>query len=146
MANSSQTRSGQCLCGAVKVSASFPKPEFQACHCHQCQQWTGGGPFYAVRANDISIEGADNITSYNHSEWGERANCKTCGSVLYWTMKGKPPAFLALGLFEEQSDLTLSEEIFVDHRPNWLPAGVSASQSTEAEQMAELNAYLEKNS
>jgi hypothetical protein len=140
----SDRRSGQCLCGKVRIEADFPKTGFQACHCVQCQRWTGGGPFLAIRAHNLEISGEDNVESYCHSSWGERANCQNCGSILWWKMQGKPPAFVAVGLLVDQSDLTLTEEIFVDHRPAWLKPEDGASQSTEAEQVAQLNAYLEK--
>ena len=139
-----EIHTGSCLCGGVAYRVTGPMRRVTACHCKQCQTWTGGGPLLAIRAKDVMVEGADNIRTYNASEWGERASCGICGSILYWTMKGKPPAFLALGLFEDQSDLRLTEEIFIDHRPAWLPAMEGANQSTEAEQQALLQAYLEK--
>ena len=137
-------RNGQCLCGAVKVSADLPSSGFQACHCVQCQRWTGGGPFLAIRAQNLEIDGEENVESYCHSTWGERVNCRICGSILWWKMQGKPPAFIAVGLLDDQGGLSLTEEIFVDHRAQWLRPEAGASQSTEAEQVAQLNAYLEK--
>ena len=38
-----ERKTGQCLCGAVTFSADVAA-EIQACHCTQCQRWTGGGP------------------------------------------------------------------------------------------------------
>lgn len=139
-----ENRTGQCLCGTVRVAFDMPKAEFQACHCKQCQTWTGGGPFYAIRAMNVAIEGEDNLTSYCHSEWGERVSCSTCGTTITWKMQGKPPAFLAIGLLDDTSDLSLTEEIFIDQRPDWLCAIESANQSTEAEMKAQLQAYLAK--
>ena len=138
-------RTGQCVCGAVRLRATLPSPGFQACHCQQCQRWTGGGPLYAIRVDDLEIEGEDSIAAYHASEHGERAFCRECGSTLYWRMTGKPVRFIAVGLLDDQSDLELTEEIFVDRRPGWLPACAHASQSTEAEQMAALEAYLKEN-
>ena len=135
---------GECLCGAVKFSADLPTKEFQACHCQQCQRWTGGSPLLAIRAEDVEVTGGENIRAYHASEWGERASCAKCGSILYWTMKGKPPAFLALGLFAGQTGFELTEEIFTDHRPSWLPEWPDASQSTEAEQISKFDAYMAK--
>ena len=137
------TRTGQCLCGAVRFRATASL-EAQACHCTQCQRWTGGGPYYAVRVRDLVLSGDDNIRSYAHSEWGERAVCGTCGSTLYWKLQGRSVAFVALGLLDDQSGIKVTEEIFVDNRPDWMPPFEGAAQKTEAEMKAQLAAFLNK--
>lgn len=134
-------RTGQCLCGAVKVSAVVGA-EVQACHCVQCQRWTGGGPYYAVEVSDLEVTGAEHVAAYHASTWGERAHCATCGSTVYWKMQGKAPRTMAVGLLDDQSGLKVTEEIFVDYRPDWMAPYAGASQSTEEEQAKELEAYL----
>ena len=138
-------RTGQCLCGAVKVSGDISKPEIQACHCVQCQRWTGGGPYLAIELHNLEIEGGNNIHAYHASAWGERGNCATCGTPIYWRMQGKTPRTIALGLLDDQSGMTLSQEIFTDHRPDWLPEAQGASQSTKAQEQAKLATYLKAN-
>lgn len=138
-------RSGQCLCGAVRFTGDV-SDEIQACHCQQCQRWTGGGPLYAVRVKNLELSGETAIHAYHHSDHGERATCKTCGSTLYWRLQGRSIAFIAPGLLDDQSGLTLTEEIFVDTRPDWLPPFPAAAQRTEAEMKAQLAAFLEKES
>ena len=134
-------REGGCLCGAVRFRARV-EAEAQACHCGQCQKWTGGGPLLSVRVHEIEVSGEEMIATYHASEWGERAFCSRCGSTLYWRMQGKPVAYLALGLFDDQDGFEVTEEIFTDHRPGWLPAWAGATQSTEAEEMAKLESFL----
>ena len=63
------------------------------------------------------------------SAWGERVNCAHCGTPLWWTMQGRRPRTIALGLIDDQSGLAIDEEIFVDRRPDWLSAAEGASQS-----------------
>lgn len=134
-------RTGQCLCGKVAFRADVDA-DVQVCHCVQCQKWTGGGPFFSVRARNVKITGEERIKAYHASQWGERAFCRKCGSTLYWRMQGRPIASLAVGLLGDQSGLKVSEEIFVDHRPDWLPPFAGASQSTEAEEKAKLDAWM----
>lgn len=136
-------RTGQCLCGAVTFSATIPKPEIQACHCEQCQRWTGGGPLYSIRISDLELDGEAAFTQYRASEWGERVFCGTCGATLFWRMQGETPRFIAPGLLDDQSGLGVTEEIFCDRRAVWLPAHPAAAQSTEAEEQAKLKAFLE---
>lgn len=135
-------RTGQCLCGAVTFKGRID-PALQACHCRQCQQWTGGGPLFVANASDLEIEGGDNLHSYKASHWGERVTCGTCGSTLWWKMQDKPTRSVAAGLLDDQSGLAVAEEIFIDHRPPWLPAFEGARQSTEAQEQAKLRIYLE---
>lgn len=134
-------KTGQCLCGAVTFTAVVGDT-IQACHCVQCQRWTGGGPYFAVAIENLEMSGAESMRDYHASKRGERTVCGTCGSTIYWKMEGKPPQTLAAGLLDDQSGMRVTEEIFVDYRPSWIPAFAGASQSTEADEMAKLDAYL----
>ncbi|RZV99838.1 MAG: GFA family protein, partial [Rhodobacteraceae bacterium] len=73
-----------------------------------------------------------------------RAVCRPCGSSLFWRLQGRSIAFVAVGLLDDQSGLRLTEEIFIDNRPDWLPPREGAAQRTEAEMKAQLAAFLEK--
>lgn len=96
----------------------------------------------SVRVTNTRFEGEPPFASHRPSEWGERLVCGTCGSTLSWKMQGKPISYLAVGLLDDQSGLSVTEEIFVDHRPAWLPPFAGATQSTEAEELAKLATYL----
>ena len=135
-------RTGQCLCGAVTLSAEIPETSFLACQCGQCQRWTGGGPLYAIGAQDVDFSGGDNIAEYFASEWGARGFCSKCGTTLYWRMRDREVTSIAVGVLDKRDDLRLCEEIFSDCRPNWLPMVPGAAQSTEAEEMQKLDEYL----
>ena len=134
-------KTGQCLCGAVTFTAVVGDA-IQACHCVQCQRWTGGGPYFAVEVENLEMSGADVLRDYHASTWGERVVCGTCGSTIYWKMQGEVPRTLAAGLLDDQSGMRVTEEIFVDYRPGWLPPFEGAAQSTEAQEMAKLENYM----
>ncbi len=144
MSETSDRRTGRCLCGAVTLSARLPKSDIHVCHCTQCQRWTGGGPLFVVEVEDLEVSGADQISTYRASDHGERASCATCGSPLWWKMQGRPVRSVALGLLDDQAGLKVGEEIFVDHRPCWLDRFDGASQSTEAQEFEKLRAFLSK--
>ena len=60
-------RTGQCLCGAVKVKADVSH-DVSACHCGQCQRWTGGGPLYSVPlSGEIEIDGKLTESAWQHA-------------------------------------------------------------------------------
>lgn len=135
-------RKAQCLCGAVQITAHIKGPEIQACHCTQCQRWTGGAALMTVRVRRVEISGEDAIRHHHASDHGERGFCVTCGTTLYWRLQGRSVAFLPVGLFDDQTGFELSEELFVDDRAPWLPAWSGTTQHTEAELVAQLNAFL----
>lgn len=137
-------KTGRCLCGAVTFRGDVAS-DIQACHCLQCQRWTGGGPLYAVRIKEIALEGETEINAYHHSGHGERANCRVCGSVLYWRLQGHGITFVSPGLLDDQTGMSVTEEIFIDGRPDWIAPVPGAAQRTEAEMQAQLREYLEKN-
>ena len=139
-----ELKKGECLCGAVKFRFSQPTADLQACHCRQCQRWTGGSPLIGVKVRDVQIEGEDRIGRYHASAHGERAFCKDCGTTLFWRMQGRGVDFLCAGLLEDQSGLSMTEEIFVDCRADWQPPWPDAAQSTEAEEIAKFQAYVAK--
>ncbi|MEL6169416.1 MAG: GFA family protein [Pseudomonadota bacterium] len=124
---------GGCLCGAVTVSARLRAPTILACHCTQCQRWTGGGPLFTVRVSDLELSGGEHVGTYHASDWGERAFCKVCGTTLYWRRQKHDIAGIAVGLLHEQSQLTVAMEIYTDHRPDWLPHWAGAGQMTQAD-------------
>lgn len=137
-------RSGSCLCGAVKVSAMLSELSIQACHCEQCRRWTGGSPLFVCPVTEANISTAQEPVVYRHSAWGERVFCAQCGSPLYWKMQDGDITHIAVGLLDDQSGLRVTDEIFVDYRPEWQPPWPGASQSTEAEEFAKLNASLKE--
>lgn len=134
---------GACLCGAVRVDAVIGDALITACHCGQCRRWTGGGPYFSTAVTDARIEGEESVGLHRASDWGERGFCRHCGTTLFWKMKDRPIHNLAAGLFDDQSGLEVTQEIFADRRPHWHTGWPDAPQSTEADELAKLNAYLE---
>lgn len=136
---------GKCLCGAVSISGRMPAREIQACHCVQCQIWAGGSPYYVVQIEDAVVEGEGHIGHYHASAHGERGFCKTCGTTLFWRMRGAPVTSIAAGMLAHERGLRVTQEIFVDRRAGWQPPFDGASQSTEAQEFAKLDEYFASN-
>lgn len=108
---------GSCLCGAVKLTVRNPGTSIGACHCDMCRKW-GGGPLLAVECgSDVTLEGEDNITLYNSSAWAERGFCKHCGTHLFYRLKETRQYHVPAGLFDNEPELTLGLQIFIDEKP-----------------------------
>ena len=112
-------RSGQCLCGAVKITARKAEKTVGACHCSWCRRWCGG-PLMAVDCGtDVEISGEDSVTIYDSSEWAERGFCNKCGSSLFYRLKQDGQHIIAAGLFGDAEDLTFTNQVFIDEKPSF---------------------------
>ncbi|SDX33843.1 GFA family protein [Roseicitreum antarcticum] len=135
------TRSGGCMCGAVRLSAGLTTHDFGACHCAMCRRWTGSALLgITVPVANVDWQGAENIATYQSSDWAERANCRTCGSALYYhvTMEGPMSAHLEIpvGLFDDADGLNFDNEIYIDHKPDSYTYAGERSRLTRKETLA----------
>ena len=135
------THTGSCLCGAVTYAAKDMPAEVGACHCEMCRKHSGG-IFIGVRvpADNISFEGEDNVGTFKSSEWAERSFCKKCGSTLYYHVTAAGPEsgvyHLGFGTLDDQSGFALSEEIFIDRKPEAYAFAGETKTMTAAEVFA----------
>jgi len=132
-----KTRTGQCLCGAVKFIAKDTPDTFSTCYCKDCQRWVGGAYHgMPVPTEKLEITGRDHIHVYNSSDFAERASCRKCGAALWWRLtktKYFGKTSIPVGLLDDTSGLTLNHELFTDYKNNTneIPKGVEGMTSTE---------------
>ncbi|MDF2365957.1 MAG: GFA family protein [Sneathiella sp.] len=101
-------RKGSCLCGEVKINATASDNNVGACHCRMCRKW-GGGPFLAIDCgSEVAFEGDENISVFNSSDWAERGFCRSCGTHLYYRLKGNGQYIMPLGLFEDDGNFVMN--------------------------------------
>lgn len=132
---------GQCLCQAVKVKAESLGENFGACHCSMCRNW-GSGPFLAITGRGgVVLEGENNITVYDSSDWAERAFCSSCGSHLYYRLKQTNQYILSLGLFPEVGEnVKFDHQIFIDEKPHYYAFSNETKNMTGEQVFAEFAA------
>jgi hypothetical protein len=110
---------GSCLCGEVHIRAGSISKAVGVCHCGMCRKWTGG-PMMAVECGtDVEFENLESITTFSSSAWGERGFCGKCGSSLFYRIKETGEYFLPAGIFEDQGDFCLNQQIFIDKKPGF---------------------------
>jgi hypothetical protein len=127
---------GSCLCGAVTMTTNSSAQEFAACHCGRCRTW-GGGPLLAVQCgSDVQIEGEESVTVFDAAEWAERGFCKTCGTHLFYRLKGSQEYHIPVGFFADSVDLKLTSQIFIDRKPANYSFAQNTKDFTEAEVFA----------
>lgn len=130
---------GRCLCGAVTVTAEGIRPHVHACHCGMCRKWAGGPGMAAECEGGVRFTGGESVTNYGSSDWAERGFCATCGTHLYYRLKGTEHYFLPVGLFDTGLEPVLSEEVYYDHKPAYYAFAGETKKKTEAEVMAEFS-------
>lgn len=71
----------------------------------------------AVSCQTINFEGQENIGRIRSSDWAERGFCNKCGSNLFYHIVDDSDYQVAAGLFDDQSKMRLSLQVFTDFKP-----------------------------
>ncbi len=135
----SKTIHGQCLCGAVQVTAHEVKPSIGACHCSQCRQWTSSPMQTVDGGHDVQFSDEENIGVYQSSDWAERGFCKRCGSALFYRLRASGQMFMAAGLFGDLDGFVFDHEVFIDEKPQFYSFANTTRQMTSKEVFAYFN-------
>ncbi|MRW85363.1 GFA family protein [Pseudoduganella sp. FT26W] len=116
---------GRCLCGGIRYRAALPVFHASHCYCTMCQKQHGAaaGSYANVASAGLVIEhGAALITEYASSDDGRRDFCRVCGSTLFWRSTAAPDRVaITLGTMEPAYSGPVERELFVEHKPAWLP-------------------------
>jgi len=134
------TKSGQCLCGAVKFTC-IPKSQedgmhVDACHCGMCRRLVGGPLLGVTLAEPPKVEDHVQLTVYKSSDWAERLFCKTCGSNLFYRMPEADLHTVIVGVLDDVSDAKFTLEIFTDEKPDYYDFAQDTQKMTGAEVLA----------
>ena len=110
-----QPLTGRCLCGDVRFRLGGDVVDVGACHCVQCQRWSG--PYWSavtVRQDELVLEnGHESLAWYPSSDHAERGFCVLCGSSLFWR-ESRVEALdvdVSLGALDQPTGLTLRYHI-----------------------------------
>ena len=126
-------RSGGCLCGEVKYQITLNEPKIHVCHCNICQKWHGGPGIALGCTNDWVIEGEENMTWFNSSEWAQRSFCKKCGTHLLFKTNDGSYYGVAAGSLDDKEGLELESHIFIDKKPAYYDFADNKPRLTEKE-------------
>ncbi len=126
---------GQCLCGAVHVSAAVDNPRVRACHCDMCRRHTSGA-FVSLETVADSITVTGPAQTYASSEWAERGFCGICGSTLWYGTPHDGARNLAAGLFDNAGGGVLKVEFFADQCPQGYAFSGAHKKMTTTETIA----------
>jgi hypothetical protein len=123
-------RTGSCVCGAIRFTASGEPLRVTICHCTWCQRRTGTafGTEVVYNAEQVALTGAA-PTRYRHrsdesGRWLDIEFCPTCGSNLGFTLEAAPGIrTLPAGCFDDpawiKADAYKTRHVFLRSRREW---------------------------
>ena len=126
---------GSCLCGSVKLETQSMNTSLGVCHCNMCRKWSTGPLMTVSCGDDLKISGQEFITTFNSSDWAERAFCKKCGSNLYYHLKESNQFIVSAGVFGDQN-LHFDHQVFIDEKPEYYEFSNKTKNMTGAELFA----------
>ena len=129
---------GKCLCGSVELEIELGNAitEIAACHCSMCRNWLGG-PMLAIDSGVLkNAKNESFITRYQSSEWAERGFCNKCGTSLFYYLKPADQYHFPVGLLDQELQLKLSHQIFIDEKPDYYSFANETQNMTGAEVFA----------
>ncbi len=117
------THKGSCLCGKVKITVKGSLSSADACHCKQCQKWTG---FYGVSTETelecLTIDGTEFVKWFESSEKARRGFCISCGTHLFFDPLDKQKhswTGIYMGVFDSPTNVKISHHIFVAEKGDY---------------------------
>jgi hypothetical protein len=116
---------GRCHCNAVTFTALVDPNRVIACHCADCQQFSGG-PFRAVLPTPVGqVQLTGPVKQYVKvaASGNRRAQvfCPECGTQLYATEPDAPTMLgLRVGCIDERAQLKPAVQIWVSSAMPWV--------------------------
>lgn len=110
----SGTRTGGCLCGAVRYRTETAVSQVVNCHCGQCRRFHGHlGAYVNVRRDALTLEADRELAWYRSSDTARRGFCRSCGSSLFFDRIGGSHLSVAAGTLDDGSGLATVAHIYV---------------------------------
>jgi hypothetical protein len=116
---------GQCHCGAIRYEADVDPAKVNACHCTDCQKFSGAPYRVSVRAPKESfrlLSGTPKIYVKTAESGNKRAQafCADCGSAIYAAAVPDPDAYmLRVGGIDQRAELPPQRQIWCRSALPW---------------------------
>ena len=116
---------GQCHCGAISFTALIDPAKIIACHCADCQIFSGA-PFRAVAptpVENVKLTGTPKLYIKTAASGNKRAQafCGECSTNLYATEPDTPKVLgIRLGCVNERAQIAPTVQIWGNSAMPWL--------------------------
>jgi len=108
------SRSGGCLCGAVRYTLTGPPLRAGICHCLDCRKASGSHftPFGVWPASAFECAGEMKV-------FAKRSFCPACGSRIAWLRDGEAEIMLG-SLDDAPTGIVPEYELWIGRREDWM--------------------------
>jgi hypothetical protein len=117
------TRTGGCLCGAVRYAVEGEPRETVHCHCRICQKSSGAAfitwATFAKSSFDYLPLG-NKLGMHRSSKYATREFCPACGSQLVFRGDWDSTLDVAVGTLDEPDSVTPTANTWVTARRAWM--------------------------
>lgn len=83
--------------------------------------------------SEVAIDGPENVTVFDSSDWAERGFCSKCGSHLFYRIKATGQHMIPVGLFEDDENFVFESQVFIDEKPSFYRFANETKNLTKAE-------------
>jgi len=139
------TIEGGCRCGAVRYTLGLDNlPPTYACHCTDCQTWSGSAFSQQAVVAESAIEASGPFVIYELTSPSGRVSrqrmCGVCHTRIFNTNSARPGiAVVRAGTLDRSNELIVTAHIWTRSKQPWLelPDGAPAwSETPPPEEMA----------
>lgn len=124
---------GGCRCGAVRYTLALDAlPPTYACHCRDCQTWSGSAFSQQTAVPDTALSVSGPVVVYELTTPSGRVStqrmCGVCHTRVYNTNSARPGVVVVrAGTLDRSDELQALAHIWVKRKQPWLvlPEGVS---------------------
>ncbi len=115
---------GICHCGKIEINARVKKNEIRACHCTDCQKFSGA-PLRAIAiapADKIKVRGIPKEYMKVADSGNKRiqAFCPDCGTQLFATDIKRKTFNLRTGFLKQKNKLEPKTHVFTQSAMPWI--------------------------
>jgi hypothetical protein len=138
---------GGCRCGACRYELALDAlPPVYACHCHQCQRWTGSAFSLQALVPESALTVSGPVVVYERATEDRVSTqrvCGTCYARLYNTNTRRPGiAVVRAGTLDRSEELVCKAHIFTAYKQAWVTLSDGMPQWPEAADVAGFIAAL----
>ncbi|MBI1360457.1 MAG: aldehyde-activating protein [Alphaproteobacteria bacterium] len=139
---------GGCRCGAVRYAlASETMPRAYACHCLDCQTWSGSAFSLQVVVSEGQLSVSGPVVIYElttpSGHTSRQRMCGVCHTRIFNTNSSRPGiAVVRAGTFDASDQLDVVAHIWTKRKQRWVAIPDSAAQWDETAPPAEFVSVL----
>jgi len=119
-----KTLTGQCLCGAVKLTINSEPLRMAQCHCKDCQRASGGGHMALAffKSDDVTIDGETKgygVTA-DSGNTNTRHFCPSCGSRIFGENSARAGIVgIPVGVIDQDDWFKPQAIVYAKDRADW---------------------------